>query len=205
MPSNRSRSMLRVAPHTQVGSGGPVTASFKQGEDGAAQVSISLDYSKAVPPEFSYVADHCSVSKDIAAYSILFGKMDSGRKNLRTRIEIVFPSNMFHQQLLATTIGFVSRMPPDIDVPDLDARDFPDPEKFQTFRSNNVMVGAWGDEGVADFHFLSPADFGMAAQNQVSEIRLNPVVRVTMSAALLKDFLTKCHQFAKEPVKKVDV
>lgn len=197
MSSNRQRTMLRAAPHTQLGSGGPVTAKFRQTANGGSEVSIMLDYSKAMQPEFSYVADHCTVSPIISGYNIAFGKMTSDCAALRTRIEISFPASMFQQQLITTTRDFFDQIPKDSDAPVIEQRTFTDPEKIQTFRSNNVMAGAWGDEAVADFYYLSPADFGMAAKSQVSDIRLTPVVRVTMSIGLLRDFLEKCHVFDK--------
>jgi hypothetical protein len=198
--------MLGVAPHTQIGRGGPVTASFRSAVNGRAEVSISLDYSKAAQPEFSYVADHCNLTPDAvgSGYTIAFGKLTSDGSALRTRIEVSFPEGMFQKQLIASTRGFFYRIPKEIDVPTVEQRSFPDPEKIQTFRSNNVMIGAWGDEGVADFYYLSPADFGMAANNQLPEIRLTPVVRVTMGIGLLSDFLAKCHAFDKGPRSAAD-
>jgi len=183
----------------QIGSGGPVTARFRNIANGNAEVSISLDYSKATQPEFSYVADHCAVDPGISGYTIAFGKMTSDCSALRTRIEISFPAGMFQQQLIHSTRNFAERMPKEIAVPVIEQRSFPDPEKIQTFRSNNVLTGAWGDEAVADFYYLSPADFGLAAQNQTTDIRLTPVVRVTMSIGLLLDFLAKCHAFDSGP------
>ncbi len=187
--------MLRVAPHMQVGTVGPVTAVFRQAPNGITEVQISVDYSKAAQPEFSYVADHCSVSHSESGYIIAFGKMTSDQTALRTRVEVSFPEGMFQKQLLNSTRDFKDRMPVGIQIRDVPARTFTDPDKIQTFRSNNAMVGAWGDEGVIDFFFLSPSDFGGASRNGSVDIRLTPVVRVTLSIGLLKDFLTKCHSF----------
>lgn len=195
--SNRSKSnvMLRAPSNVQVGSSGPVTAVFRQAADGGTEVQISFDYSKADKPEFSYVADHCSVSLGDSGYIIAFGKMTSDQCSLRTRMEISFPEGMFQKQLINSTRDFMSRMPKGVSIRDVTQRTFPDPDKLQTLRSNNVMVGAWGDEAVADFYFLSPSEFAIAGRALPTDIRLAPVVRVTLSIGLLRDFLTKCHQF----------
>jgi hypothetical protein len=187
--------MLRVAPHMQVGTVGPVTATFRQAPNGITEVQIAVDYAKAAQPEFSYVADHCSVSPGDSGYIIAFGKMTSDRSALRTRVEISFPESMFQKQLINSTRDFKGRMPIGVPIRAIPQRDFPDPEKIQTFRSNNAMIGAWGDEGVVDFFFLSPSDFGGPVRTGPVDIRLTPVVRVTLSIGLLNDFLTKCHSF----------
>jgi len=191
--------MLHVAPHMQVGTVGPVTAIFRKTADGNAEVQISIDYAKAAQPEFSYVADHCSVSLGDSGYIIAFGKMTSDRAALRTRVEVSFPEGMFQKQLINSTRDFMKRMPKGVSIRQIPDRAFPDPDKIQTFRSNNAMVGTWGDEGVIDFYFLSPSDFAGAAKNASVDIRLSPVVRVTLSIGLLSDFLARCHAFA-DPV-----
>ena len=193
--------MLNVAHHAQVGNGGPVTAVFRNTTNGKAEVSITLDYSKASPPEFSYVADHCIVRPDISGFVIAFGKMSSDCSFLRTRIELSFPKGLFQNQLIESTRGLIEQMSQEgsNDIEPFEHRKFADPDKIQTFRSNNVMISLWGEEGLADFYYLAPSDVGKAAKNGAADISLNPVVRVTMSAGLIADFINQCKAFDKNP------
>jgi hypothetical protein len=202
MSIQQSRKSFGVASNAKIGGTGPVNVVFRQRANGVAEVALGLDYSKAVPPSLSYVADHVSVSTGRSGFSIRFGKLASDEKSLRTRIEIVFPKSMFQNQLIRSTRNFLTDIPAQPDEAPAPIEIAQDPEKTQTFQANNAMLGGWGDEGVADFYHISPGDFAFAARGQLSEIRLTPAVRVTMDAHLLRDFLTQCHQFdthADEP------
>jgi hypothetical protein len=195
MSIQQSRKSFGVAANTKIGGGGPVSVVFRQRANGLAEVALGLDYSKAVPPSLSYVADHVAVSPCRSGYSIRFGKLAADEQTLRTRIEIIFPKSMFQNQLIQSTRNFLTEMPHQSDPPPSPVKITQDPEKTQTFQANNAMLGGWGDEGVADFYHISPGDFAFAARGQLSEIRLTPAVRVTMDAHLLRDFLTQCHQY----------
>jgi hypothetical protein len=194
MAIEQSRKSFRVAPNTKIGGSGPVSVVFRQKTNGAAEVSLGLDYSKASPPDLSYVADNVSVIESRSGFSIKFGKLDSGEVSLKTRIDILFPKSMFQNQLIQSSRNFLTDLPLSPE-PTPASPKLQDPEKTQTFRANNVMLGAWGDEGVADFYYISPGDFAFAARGQLSDIRLVPAVRVTMDVLLLREFLTQCHQF----------
>jgi hypothetical protein len=68
-----------------------------------------------------------------------------------------------------------------------------DTDKVQTFRANNVFMGAFGEESVMDFYYLSPRDMHQATQGKKEgNFTLEPVIRVAMGTVLIFEFLEKC-------------
>lgn len=175
----------------------PVTATFRNVVEGGAEVSISVDYTKADPPEFNYVADYFDVRVRPESYVLLFGKLNSNSTALRTMIEITFAGRMFREQFLASTRNFIELHARKYEFNrTVQALELPEPDRLQSLRSNNAFLGLWGDEGVMDFYYMSPSDFTLAMQ-VAFDIRLQPVVRVTMEASLIRDVIVKCHSLAE--------
>jgi hypothetical protein len=171
--------------------------------EGQADVSIvryALDYSKADTPDRAYFADYCDVAKARFGYSLFFGKLIPGTIQLRTKIEIAFPADMFLRQLwessrelhkLAKKIwdksSTAEMMPGAIDT-----------DKVQTFRANNVFIAMSGEESLFDFYYIAPSEIHFVRTGQRSEVHLNPVVRVTLPSPMVYEFLEKCREYAEE-------
>ena len=179
---------------------GPVSVRVVQaGPDPShALVEIAVDYRNAEIPGRAYFADHCEVLKGRFGYTLLFGKLVPGRKALRTQIEITFPQEMFVRQLWATSreLHKVVKQLPHKEAPDFSGS-VEGTEKVQTFRSNNVFMGVWGEDSVLDFYYLSPKDMHDLRNKQSSNVSLEPVVRVVMDTGLLDEFLEQCRPFAE--------
>jgi hypothetical protein len=164
---------------------------------------MQVDYSRAEVPERSYYADYCHVQKARVGFSLVFGKLVPESKRLRTKIEIAFPEEIFTLHLWNNSRSFhetVRRLTGQ-PLPELDKVE--DTEKVQTFRSNNVFMGVWGQDAVADFYYISPRDIHML-RTKNADVNLEPVVRVAMETALMLEFLEKCRPFV-DRARAVDV
>jgi len=177
---------------------GPVSIRIVQAGPDQVLLEMKVDYRNAETPGRAYFADYCDVQKGRLSYNLVFGKLDGVRSNLRTKIEVAFPREMFLRQLWAssrelhqTVDQIVART---ISVPMTEPVDT---DKVQTFRSNNVFMGVWGEESVLDFYYMSPKDVHELRSRQRSDVTLEPVVRVVMDTGLLYEFLEKCRPFAE--------
>jgi len=176
---------------------GPVHFRVVQQVGGQALAEIGIDYSRADIPDRSYYADHVDVQRARSGISLLFGKLMPGASRLRTQVEVVFPDDMFVRQLWRSSremhksleenrgkLGTIQ------EISEVEGTD-----KVQTFRSNNVFLGQWGDEAVADFYYISPRDFYYAKEG-LRTVSLEPVVRIAMHPGLILELLDKCRGFA---------
>jgi hypothetical protein len=59
-------------------------------------------------------------------------------------------------------------------------------------------MGMWGDEGLADFYYLSPRELFYAKVGRNSKPDLEPVVRVVMYTGLLLEFMDKCGELVPQ-------
>lgn len=162
-------------------------------------MELGVDYTKAEVPERFYYADYCDVQPSRSGYSLIFAKLALGNSKLRTKIEVIFPKVMFVRQLWGISRSFeetVRQATKSEDFPAIGKVE--DTEKVQTFRSNNVFMGMWGEESLMDFYYLSPRDIHFARQKQTQEVGLEPVVRVIMPTALMVEFLEKCRPYAEK-------
>ncbi len=167
-----------------------------------AAVEMSVDYRLAPIPDRAYYADYSNVQQSRFGLTLSFGKLASDQRALRTKIEVVFPETMFQKQLLGSTAGLrrtLEQLLGDKKLPKIPGLN-EETEKTQTFRSNNVFMAIWGEEGVLDFYYISPRDYFLSHAEQGAEVGLEPVVRVVLDAALMKEFLDTCQLFAGEGV-----
>jgi hypothetical protein len=181
-----------LTPHFGLG---PVHFRIVHHEGSQTMAELGVDYSQADVPERAYYADYVEVQPARSGISLLFGKLIPGTEKLRTQVEIVFPNDMFLRQLWGTTRDVHRTL--------LEIRDklkiepmgkATETEKVQTFRSNNVFIGMWGDEAVADFYYLSPRDFYLVRTGAMARVGLEPVVRIVMYPGLLLEFFEKCKE-----------
>lgn len=164
-----------------------------------AVVEMGFDYSKADVPDRAYYSDYCDVVKDRFGYTLVFGKLIPGTSRLRTKIEISFPEDMFGRQLWGGSREFHKVIQKIADKLKLDSiAKVEDTDKVQTFRANNVFMGAWGEESVMDFYYISPKDMHALTRSSRADVTLEPVVRVAMGTALMLEFLEKCGALVPE-------
>lgn len=188
----------------------PVSVHFVQaGADPShALVEIAVDYRNAEIPGRAYFADYSDVQKGRFGYTLLFGKLIPGKAALRTQIEITFPQEMFARQLWGTSRELhkvVKQLPhKDTTAP---LHSVEGTERVQTFRSNNVFMGVWGEDSVLDFYYLSPKDMHdlRTRQHARADVSLEPVIRVVLDTGLLDEFLEQCRPFVEERTQSAPV
>ena len=179
----------------------PLRLRVQQMNAESAVVEMGVDYSLADVPERAYYADYCDVVKDRQGFTLIFGKLVPGTSKLRTKIEISFPEEMFVRQLWGNSRDFqkiVERLAVNSKVEPI--QDVADTDKVQTFRSNNVFMGVWGEESVMDYYYISPKDMHSVMQNpqHAADVTLEPVVRVAIGTGLMLEFLNKCGNFVPQ-------
>jgi hypothetical protein len=160
---------------------------------------IGIDFSKADVPDRSYYADHCEVQRARAGISLLFGKLAPKCDHLRTQVDIIFPDDLFVKQLWGSTRDMHQQLESSVFKGRLDhVGEVASTDKVQTFRANNVFIGIWTDEVVADFYYLSPRDLHYVRTGAQAEVGLEPVLRIVMSSGLLLEFFDKCRILVSE-------
>jgi len=156
-------------------------------------MEVGIEYSKAQVPERSYYADYCEIERGRTGLSFFFGKLVPGTSKLRTKIEIAFPDEMVLKQLWYSSRNFHDTVRKTAELFNLEpVEQVEDTDKVQTFRANNVLMAAWGEEAVMDFYYLCPRDVHQAPKVARTEVDLEPIVRVVLSTALIFEFLEKC-------------
>lgn len=196
---------LGIPRALEVSSTGPVTMRIVEapGEgENRLHMELGIDYSKADVPERFYYADYCDVQGARSGYSLIFGKLNPGTSRLRTKVDVTFPEEMFRLQLWGNSRDFhqgIRRIAEKVDFPPVERVE--DTDKVQSFRSNNVFMGMWGEESVMDFYYLSPRDIHFVRKRQKHEVALEPVIRVVLPTALLFEFLEKCRPYAERQPK----
>lgn len=180
---------------------GPVRLEIvrSQVELNTALVRFALDYSKAASPERAYYADYCEVVKARSGYSFFFGKLVPGSAQLRTKVEIAFPEDMFVQQLWRSSVplrdvakGLWEKAPLE------SIGQVKETEKVQTFRANNVFVAMLGEESLMDFYYLAPSEIHFVRSGQRAQVHLEPVIRITLPSAMVHEFWEKCRVFIEK-------
>ena len=190
--------MVRSSRSIGISASGPIVARAIRTETGHEITELQFDYSRAKVPDRFYYADYCHVQEGRAVFSLFFGKVITGTPKLRTKVEVVFPREMFVRQLWRSSREFHERIRPDAEklkLPPLE--NIEDTDKIQTFSSNNVFMGKWGEESVMDFFYLSPRDLHFARMGKQGNVALEPVVRIVLSTPLLFEFLEKCKPLAE--------
>lgn len=181
-------------------SSGPVHFRIIHDEGSQTMAELGVDYSKADVPERAYYSDYVDVRKARSGINLLFGKLIPGTPRLRTQVEVIFPDDMFLKQLWGTTRELHQTLLENRRKWRIDPIDGPvgETDKVQTFRSNNVFIGTWGEESVADFYYLSPRDFFYVKTGSKTRVDLEPVVRIVLYPGLLLEFLEKCKSLVPE-------
>jgi hypothetical protein len=177
---------------------GPVQLKIVQVATDRMLVEMGVDYEKAAVPDRAYFADYCDIQKARTGFTLIFGKLAPGTRRLRTKIEISFPEQMFALQLWKSSRNLhetVRKLVRDCPLEPLTSPE--DTDMAQTFRSNNVFMGVWGEDALLDFYYISPRDMHIVRTLRRGTIALDPVVRVVMGTSLMFEFLEKCRPLAE--------
>jgi hypothetical protein len=163
------------------------------GRTDVSLIQFALDFSKADPPDRAYYADYCDVVKARSGYSLYFGKLISGTIQLRTKVEIAFPEDMFVRQLWKSSRDLHDTARKIWEKAPLEElRGAHDTDKVQSFRANNVFMALLGEESLFDFYYIAPSEVHFVRTGQRSQVHLEPIVRITLPSSMVFEFLEKC-------------
>jgi hypothetical protein len=194
---------------SQFNRSGSVHYRLEQREDGAAAVTLTVDFERAPTPEHTYVADFFEVSRAESDVLIVFGKIDLPvAKSLRNKIEIYFPfqpfvyqlwksSRQMHELLVksATEKGYVAAGTSAI----TSATD-----KVQTLATNNALIVMGGGQCMMDFFLIAAKDLWIKTRKG-DPLNMDALVRVYLNERLLLGFLDRCDAIAQDLVKELGI
>jgi hypothetical protein len=173
---------------------GPVKYEVRGPADQPTGLMLSINYEDAPVPDHYYVADWFDVRERDLDVILSFGNLDRGRK-LRSKVEIVFPSFTFVNQLWRSSLlfhGNLRKFLDDLKLPGVTREDAElSSDKLQILVSNNVLMVWSGTECLLDFFYISPKDL-WSKPRRGERLDLEPVVRVLVSPSLLDGFLDAC-------------
>lgn len=194
------RSPKPVAQHGK----GPIRHSFPQGKGG--QINIQVDFSLARPPETYYYADALSISVDqeMGVAVLAFGRTNP-EGGLRDRLDVVVPRN----SLFGGFLNSVRPIEPSIDQ-QLEALKLRPVSRMLTgaaqlrgtLFANVIAVATAMEEANIDFYHMPARDIHFVKAGMVSEITLQPVMRILSSPVLLKHMISLCRQAAQGELSK---
>lgn len=183
---------LRTGIPTEIGQG-PVRMRITRTGQEANIIELRVEYDKAEVPARAYYADYSAVIKGRSGISLIFGKLKPGTSVLRTKVEIVFPVEMFIRQLWTNSRDLYEKTRLEYEKHPLEAvSDLVDTDTVQAFRANNVMAMAMSEEALLDFYYIAPSEVHYAYTKRRTEVALDPVIRIVMSSSLLHEMLEGC-------------
>jgi hypothetical protein len=178
---------------------GPVQLRVVQSDKQHTVLELKVLYEEAAPPERVYHADYCKVLKGRIGMTLVFGKLAPGTNHLRTQIEIAFPDEWFVRQLWAASRSFnetVRKLTEGRALAGL--TDLLDADKVQSFSANNVFMAVFGEDSMMDFYYISPGEIHFFSKGKRDNVALQPVVRISLSSLLMREFLEACKVYAEE-------
>lgn len=185
---------------------GPVVYQVRGPRDKPTSLSISINYEEAPVPDRYYVANWFKVVERDLEVIISFGDLAEGEDELRSRIDIVFPSLLFVDQLWTSSRDFQTSLSklldmvgskPDTLLPTAKLRT----DKLQRLKSNNVFMVVQGTECLLDFFYISPKDM-WAKPRRGEPVELEAVVRVMLPPTLLLGLFIESEPIAENLTKR---
>jgi hypothetical protein len=186
-----------TAPRTDIeqSQGGPVKIRLVESDNKDGFLELWLDYEKAETPARAYFADYVSVGKGRADVTLVFGRLIAGGSNLRSQIEISFPTDSFVSQLWKSTRGVHAWLKDPTHVRPLEPLGPVKPsEMVHTSRANNVFVALMGEEAICDFYYIAPSELQFVRMGRRHTVSLEPIIRISLPAPLVLEFLDRCEQ-----------
>lgn len=189
-----------TSPNTAIepAGSGPVRIKITEGSGGQGLIEMWLDYEKADVPSRAYFADYVDVQEGRADITLIFGRLVTGSKKLRTQVEISFSRDSFVAQLWRSSrvLHNLLTSNAELRLPSLDGIAYS--ETVHTSRSNNVFMAALGEEALLDFYYIAPSDIHFVKMGRRNQVALDPVIRISLPTPLVLEFLEKCDQLVSQ-------
>jgi len=179
---------------------GPVRYKIQGREHEPTGLLLAIDYEEAPVPDRYYVANWFAILEKDLEVIISFGDASESDNQLRSRIDIVFPSMLFLDQLWKSSRQFQETLEKFLETMGSKA-DHGQPgaklvtDKLQRLKSNNVLMVLQGTECLMDFFYISPKDM-WSKPRRGERIDLEAVVRIMLSPTLLLGFFKACEMLA---------
>jgi hypothetical protein len=180
---------------------GPVKYTLPESPNGP--LNIGIDFSLAPVPAAYFYADSVSLKRDseLAMVILSFGRFDLTANRLTERIEIAMP-----QVALFAQFWHSVRNVEDTVNQQLRALKLPAASRSITTRSraratlyaNAISVSVGNGESCLDFYYMSVRDIHLVKIRRISEIGLEPIIRILCSPAVLKSLFDLCRPYATE-------
>jgi hypothetical protein len=189
----RNRAIVRAESRSLEIGRGPVRMRIIDVGQNNNAIEMRIDYEKAEAPAKAYYSDYCDVIHGRGGVSLIFGKVNPGTSQLRSKIEVVFPEEMFVRQLWKNTRHLEPVVKHEFQKRPLEpiAAAQPNLDVAQSFRSNNVFLIVMAEEALMDFYYIAPTEVHYAFTRKRTEIQLDPVLRVVLPSSLVFELLEK--------------
>src|ERR1039458_989724 len=174
---------------------GPVRIRVTEAKNGQGLVEMWLDYEKADVPARAYFADYVDVLQGRADVTLIFGRLVSGAKKLRTQAEISFSRDAFVAQLWRSSqeLHEILKKNEGWRLPPLEGIAYSD--TVHTSRASAVFMAVLGEESIFDFYYIAPSEIHFVKMGRRSNVNLDPVIRISLPSPLVLEFLDKCEAF----------
>jgi hypothetical protein len=187
-----------VATDKVTGNGsGPVK--YAPRADGLLQISV--DFALAPSPGTYFYADSVSLKRDTesAMAVVSFGRSDLGANRFTERIEIVVPQVALFSQFwnsARSVEGTLDEVLKLLKLP-ISSRSIMSKARARaTLYANTISVALGNGESCLDFYYMPVRDIHYVRAGHISEIGLEPIVRILSSPVVLKTLFDLCRPHA---------
>ena len=180
---------------------GPVRYTLPENPNGP--LNIGIDFSLAPAPAAYFYADSISLKRDseLAMVILSFGRFDLTANRFTERIEVAMPQAALFSQFWNSV-----RNVEDAVDQQLKALKLPAASRSITTRSraratlyaNAISVSVGNGESCLDFYYMSVRDIHLVKIKRISDIGLEPIIRVLCSPVVLKSLFDLCRQYATD-------
>jgi hypothetical protein len=198
---------LKVAKPHQLSRGGVVRYKVDGPLENPTGISLSIAYEEAPVPEHYYVADFFQIVPQDLEILLIFGKIDHPKTDrLRSKVEVVFPVDLFLRQLWKSSRAFQGTVTDFVERYKSKASDpggiSLEVEKVQTVHANNCLMVLSAGHAMIDFFYISAKELWLRPKRN-EPIAIEALVRVITSGSVLLGFLKEADRVAKTYVERL--
>ncbi len=180
---------------------GQSAVQFEIRPDGTAQ--IKFDFSHLPEPPLYYYADCLALRVDVDNQMVIlsFGRSEGERKQFTDHVEVVMPTDKLFGDFWRSARDIEATVDQILQTRGWSAFPFrmePPSAATQTFYANLLFMAVGMGESSLDFYQLSPRQIHFAKSGLLKEIQVLPVLRVAISSALSKQFLSEIGKHSQD-------
>jgi len=190
MKPRRQKELVRTVGGVQ---GPPVAVRREKGG-----VSIAFPAERFSDPTEGFIADWADAVDSPEGFKLLFAKSRPITGRAQVLVEVIVAARAFVDSVWPTIAesDFLSKLATycetqhgDWKLGQIEGLDGCDVH----FRRANVLIVWYSvDEAIVDFHLVSTPDVARVIQGEERDVRIDPMLRVSLSTPLLRSLLVKC-------------